>query len=57
MDEGPGLTEEKRLTREGGGGGEESYKRQGRGERRIRFGDVLPNDMWLRKMVKEETIP
>lgn len=57
MDEGPGLTEEKRLTREGGGGGEESYKRQGRGERRIRFGDVLPNDMWLRKMVKEEKIP
>ena len=43
MDEGPGLTEEKRLTR-GGGGGEESYKRQGRGERRNRLGDVLPNN-------------
>lgn len=42
MDEGPGLTEEKRLTR--GGGGERSHKRQGRGERRNRLGDVLPNN-------------
>ena len=58
MDEGPGLTEKKRLRRErGGGGGEESYKRQGRGERRNRFGDVLPNDKWLRKMVEDEKIP
>ena len=34
VDEGPGLMEEKRLTRGWGGGGEESYKTQGRGERR-----------------------
>lgn len=34
MDEGPGLTEEKRLTREGGrGGGERSHIRDKGGER------------------------